>query len=78
MPLPVPAHCISRLNADKAQARLTVFEGAGHRDVPALAWLDEELGLLSWMLAQQRFIRLAEGDSPICRQPAIGREEKRG
>lgn len=46
------ADCVSRLNAAGAQARLTVFEGAGHRDVPALAWLDEELGLLSWMLAQ--------------------------
>ena len=46
------ADCISRLNAAGAQAGLTVFEGAGHRDVPALAWLDEELGLLSWMLAQ--------------------------
>lgn len=33
-------------------ARLTVFEGAGHRDVPVLAWLDEELGLLDWMLSQ--------------------------
>ena len=66
---------ISRLNAAGAQARLTVFEGAEHRDVPALAWLDEELGLLSWMLTQQRSIRLAEGDSPVCRQPVIGREE---
>lgn len=56
------ADCISRLQAAGAQARLTVFEGAGHRDVPALAWLDEELGLLSWMLEQQRSISLAEGD----------------
>lgn len=46
------ADCISRLNATNMQARLTVFEHAGHRDVPALAWLDEDLGLLSWMLAQ--------------------------
>lgn len=46
------ADCISRLSAVNPKARLTVFEGAAHRDVPALAWLDKELGLLEWMLAQ--------------------------
>ena len=50
------ADCISRLHAVNPVARMTDFEDAGHRDVPTLAWLDEELGLLSWMLAQQRLI----------------------
>lgn len=35
-------------------ARITVLARAEHREVPALAWLNGELGLLEWMLAQQR------------------------
>lgn len=43
---------VSQLTTVNPDARLTVFEGAGHRDVPTLAWLDEELGLLDWMLSK--------------------------
>ena len=46
------ADFVSQLNAVNPNAKLTIFDGAGHRDVPALAWLDEELGLLDWMLSQ--------------------------
>ena len=30
-------------------AEITSFEGASHTDVPALAYLDEELGLVNWL-----------------------------
>ena len=43
---------ITQLTKVNPQARLLVFEDAGHRDVPALAWLDVELELLDWMLSQ--------------------------
>lgn len=31
-------------------ARITTFEGAGHEDVPALAYLDEGIGLVGWLI----------------------------
>ena len=43
---------VSALNAVNPKAKYTCFENAGHRDVPALAWLNGELGLLDWMLSQ--------------------------
>ena len=43
---------VNALAQNGAEARLTIFPGAEHRDVPALAWLDEDLNLLDWMLAQ--------------------------
>ncbi len=43
---------VSALNAVNPKAKYTCFENAGHRDVPALAWLNEDLGLLDWMLSQ--------------------------
>ncbi len=43
---------VFELNAVNPEAKYTCFKNAGHRDVPALAWLDEELGLLDWMLSQ--------------------------
>lgn len=43
---------IEKLQKAQGNARLTILPGAAHRDVPALAWLDAELGLLAWMLAQ--------------------------
>lgn len=43
---------VNALAQNGAEARLTIFPGAEHRDVPALAWPDEDLNLLDWMLAQ--------------------------
>lgn len=43
---------VAKLNEINPDAKLTVFDGAGHRDVPSLAWLDKELGLIDWMLSQ--------------------------
>lgn len=43
---------ISKLRAVNPRARITILDHAEHKDVPSRAWLDEELGLLSWMLAQ--------------------------
>lgn len=43
-----------QLQARGANARLSVFADASHTDVPALAYLDPELGLLDWLLAQRR------------------------
>ena len=43
---------ISELNAVNPAAKYTCFKNAGHRDVPALAWLNEEVRLLDWMLSQ--------------------------
>lgn len=46
------ARAIEKLQKEKETARLTILPGVAHRDVPALAWLDPNLGLLDWMLAQ--------------------------
>lgn len=70
------ADCSSRLHAVNPEARMTVFEDAVHRAVPALAWLDEELGLLSWMLAQQRLICLAQEASPGCQRPTGEKKQR--
>ena len=43
---------LAQLKTVNPRARLTVFEDAGHRDVPALAWLDGKLGLMDWLLSQ--------------------------
>ena len=40
---------VSILRAKGADAQLTTFAGADHFAVPALAYLDEEIGLLSWL-----------------------------
>lgn len=44
---------ITQLAAVNPDARLTVFDGAGHRDVPGLAWRNEALGLLDWLLGSK-------------------------
>ena len=38
------------LKTARADVRVTVFEGAKHNEVPTLAYLDEELGLMDWLL----------------------------
>ncbi len=38
------------LKAAKANVRTTVFEGAKHNEVPALAYLDPDLGLMQWLI----------------------------
>ena len=38
------------LKAAGANVRVTVFEGAKHNEVPTLAYLDSELGLMDWLL----------------------------
>ncbi|MGN0793768.1 MAG: carbohydrate-binding domain-containing protein [Aristaeellaceae bacterium] len=43
---------IAKLQKAQGNARITLLPGAAHRDVPARAWLDPQLGLLDWMLAQ--------------------------
>ena len=36
--------------AGGGNARLTVFEGATHFDVPTLAYFDSELNVLDWLI----------------------------
>lgn len=43
---------VAKLKEINPDAKLTVFDDAGHRDVPSLAWLDKEIGLIDWMLSQ--------------------------
>lgn len=40
------------LQKTNPEVKCTVFENAGHSDVPKLAWLDKEIALLDWMLSQ--------------------------
>lgn len=42
-------HFIDALNRQNGTAKLTVLEGATHFDVPALAYLDEKVGLMDWL-----------------------------
>ena len=41
---------ITELQKTNANAKITIFEGATHFDVPALAYLNRELGLIDWLL----------------------------
>lgn len=43
---------IELLKETGGDARLTVFDGAGHFDVPALAYKDTELGMIQWLSNQ--------------------------
>lgn len=42
---------MNRLSEGNDQAKLTVFDGAGHTDVPALAYRGEGLDLIGWLIA---------------------------
>ncbi len=44
------ARMVEALQNRGANAGLTVFEGAGHEDVPALAYLDESLDVVGWLI----------------------------
>lgn len=41
---------VESLNQAGGNARLTVFEGATHFDVPALACFDSKLNVLDWLI----------------------------
>lgn len=41
---------VESLNQAGGNARLTVFEGATHFDVPTLAYFDSELNVLDWLV----------------------------
>lgn len=43
---------VEQLQRRGADAQVTVFENAGHTDVPRLAYLDETTGLLSWLIGE--------------------------
>ena len=38
------------MNQAGGNARLTVFEGATHFEVPTLAYFDSELNVLDWLI----------------------------
>lgn len=44
------ADMISLLKENGADAKLTVFSGAGHFDVPALAYKDSSSGVMAWLM----------------------------
>lgn len=41
---------VESMNQAGGNARLTVFEGATHFDVPTLAYFDSELNVLDWLI----------------------------
>ena len=41
---------IDALKAKNAKAQITVFEGAAHVDVPALAYLDTDIDIVGWLI----------------------------
>ena len=41
---------MKKLSEKNANAKLTEFEGASHTDVPALAYLDNEINLIRWLI----------------------------
>ena len=45
---------MARLQSVSPANRVTIFSEGEHRDVPALAWLNPEIGLLEWAFSQQR------------------------
>ena len=42
---------VGKLADSGSAARITTFEGASHTDVPALAYLDGEINLVSWLIS---------------------------
>ena len=47
-------HDLAALRAVNPDARYTEVEDAGHFDLPARAYLDEEIGLVCWLLSHER------------------------
>lgn len=45
---------ITVLAATNADVRLTEFDGAGHFDVPALAYLDTQINVVGWLISHTR------------------------
>lgn len=45
---------ISALSAHNSNARITELDGASHFDVPALAYLDKELGIIEWLISNKK------------------------
>ena len=43
---------VEQLQRRGTDAQITVFENAGHTDVPRLTYLDEAIGLLSWLIGE--------------------------
>ena len=41
---------VASLKEAGADAEVTIFEGAGHFDIPALVYQDEDIGILDWLL----------------------------
>ena len=44
---------VGKLAALGSDAEITAFDGATHTDVPKLAYLDEKIGLISWLIGQE-------------------------
>ena len=44
---------VDKLAALGSDAEITAFDGATHTDVPELAYLDEKIGLISWLIGRE-------------------------
>lgn len=44
---------VGKLAASGSDAEITAFDGATHTDVPGLVYLDEEIGLISWLIGKE-------------------------
>ena len=56
---------VEALRKAGADAEITVFEGASHEDVPALAYLDESLDLIYWLCGGKTAEKSAEADEKM-------------
>lgn len=45
---------ISALSVSNSNARITELDGASHFDVPALAYLNKELGIIEWLISNKK------------------------
>ena len=45
---------VEAFNKSYGEAKITVFEGASHIDVPALTYLDNDIALLQWLYTNQK------------------------
>ena len=41
---------MAQLTKTNSQAKMTLFEGAAHTDVPELVFLDDNIGLIQWLI----------------------------
>ncbi|MGM9596993.1 MAG: SUMF1/EgtB/PvdO family nonheme iron enzyme [Eubacteriales bacterium] len=62
---------VEAFNKAGGDAKVTVFEGASHVDVPAMTYTDENIGLLQWLCTTNKKAEISDGNSNMFENSAF-------